>query len=97
MYLCEDMEMEPIMAVWAGLSHLTETEICSETAAAGYSLDGESLPEDELAPYIQIAIDQINFVIGDPATNEYGMSSPFRYITRLICIQSCSSRLPWSP
>ncbi|KAH7911175.1 glycoside hydrolase family 51 protein [Hygrophoropsis aurantiaca] len=53
MYLCEDMEMEPIMAVWAG-----------------YSLDGESLPEDELWPYIQQAIDQINFVIGDPAQSE---------------------------
>ncbi|KAG1747441.1 glycoside hydrolase family 51 protein [Suillus lakei] len=53
MYLCEDMEMEPIMAVWAG-----------------YSLDGASLPENELAPYIQQAIDQINFVIGDPATSK---------------------------
>jgi alpha-N-arabinofuranosidase len=54
MYLCEDMEMKPIMAVWAG-----------------YSLDGESLPEDELTPYIQTAIDQINFVIGNASTNEY--------------------------
>ncbi|KIK93171.1 glycoside hydrolase family 51 protein [Paxillus rubicundulus Ve08.2h10] len=54
MYLCEDMEMEPIMAVWAG-----------------YSLDGESLPDDALDPYIQQATDQINFVIGDPTVNEY--------------------------
>ncbi|KAG1841097.1 glycoside hydrolase superfamily [Suillus subluteus] len=53
MYLCEDMEMEPIMAVWAG-----------------YSLNGASLPENELTPYIQQAIDQINFVIGNPATSE---------------------------
>ncbi|KAG1802221.1 glycoside hydrolase family 51 protein, partial [Suillus plorans] len=53
LYLCEDMEMEPIMAVWAG-----------------YSLDGASLPENDLAPYIQQAIDQINFVIGDPATSK---------------------------
>ncbi|KAG1805328.1 glycoside hydrolase family 51 protein [Suillus subaureus] len=53
MYLCEDMEMEPIMAVWAG-----------------YSLDGASLPETDLAPYIQQAIDQINFVIGDSATSK---------------------------
>ncbi|OAX31790.1 glycoside hydrolase family 51 protein [Rhizopogon vinicolor AM-OR11-026] len=53
MYLCEDMEMQPIMAVWAG-----------------YSLDEYSIPEDELAPYIQQAIDQINFVIGDPAASE---------------------------
>ncbi|EIW76868.1 glycoside hydrolase family 51 protein [Coniophora puteana RWD-64-598 SS2] len=50
LYWCEDMEMEPFMAVWAG-----------------YSLDGTSLPEDELAPYIQAAIDQINFVTGDPS------------------------------
>ncbi|KAG1726923.1 glycoside hydrolase superfamily, partial [Suillus lakei] len=53
MYLCEDMEMEPIMAVWAG-----------------YSLNRASLPENELAPYIQQAIDQINFVIRNPATSE---------------------------
>jgi len=38
---------------------------------SGYSLDQESVPENELAPYIQAAIDQINFVIGDPETNEY--------------------------
>lgn len=53
MYLCEDMEMEPIMAVWAG-----------------YSLDGTSLPENDLALYIQQAIDQINFVIGDSTTSK---------------------------
>ncbi|KAI9568675.1 glycoside hydrolase family 51 protein [Boletus coccyginus] len=66
MYLCEDMEMEPIMAVWAG-----------------YSLDGKSLSEGDLAPYIQAAIDQINFVIGDPTTNEYDLiatTSPFNPI-----------------
>ncbi|KAI0635237.1 glycoside hydrolase family 51 protein [Trametes polyzona] len=34
---------------------------------AGYSLGGTSLPENQLAPYIQQAKDQINFVIGDPA------------------------------
>ncbi|PBK63683.1 alfa-L-arabinofuranosidase precursor [Armillaria solidipes] len=51
---CEDLEMEPIMAVWAG-----------------YGLGGQSIAEDDLEPYIQSAIDQINFVIGDPATNDY--------------------------
>ncbi|KAH0833369.1 glycoside hydrolase family 51 protein [Lanmaoa asiatica] len=54
MYFCEDLGMEPIMAVWAG-----------------YSLNGQSVLENDLSPYIQAAIDQINFVIGDPATNEY--------------------------
>ncbi|KAI0937589.1 hypothetical protein AcV5_000388 [Taiwanofungus camphoratus] len=36
---------------------------------AGYSLDGTSLPEDDVAPYIQQAKDQINFVIGNPMTS----------------------------
>ncbi|KAF9003408.1 arabinofuranosidase [Cyathus striatus] len=47
---CEDLNMEPIMAVWSG-----------------YTLDGNSLAESQLQPYIQQAIDQINFVIGDPS------------------------------
>ncbi|KAI0646369.1 glycoside hydrolase family 51 protein [Trametes meyenii] len=34
---------------------------------AGYSLGGTSLAENQLAPYIQQAKDQINFVVGDPA------------------------------
>ncbi|KAK7034673.1 hypothetical protein VNI00_012315 [Paramarasmius palmivorus] len=37
---------------------------------SGYSLQGMSIPEDELGPYIQQAADQINFVIGDPAESE---------------------------
>ncbi|KAG2143080.1 glycoside hydrolase family 51 protein [Suillus clintonianus] len=44
--------------------------ICMLTSRTGYSLNGASLPENELAPYIQQAIDQINFVIGNPATSE---------------------------
>lgn len=39
-------------------------------SCTGYSLDEQSVPEDELAPYIQQAIDQINFVIGDPSTSK---------------------------
>ncbi|KAJ6454677.1 glycoside hydrolase family 51 protein [Mycena sanguinolenta] len=50
---CEDMEMEPFMAVWDG-----------------YSLDGTSVTGAALEPFISEAIDQINFVIGDPATSE---------------------------
>ncbi|KAI0372021.1 glycoside hydrolase family 51 protein [Pilatotrama ljubarskyi] len=52
----EDVGMEPIMAVWSG-----------EYFVRCYSLGGTSLAENQLAPYIQQAIDQINFVIGDPA------------------------------
>ncbi|KDQ60310.1 glycoside hydrolase family 51 protein [Jaapia argillacea MUCL 33604] len=55
MYWCEDVGMQPIMAVWAG-----------------YSLGGTSLNETSLAPYIQQAIDQIEFVIGDPTTTAGG-------------------------
>ncbi|EAU81465.2 alpha-L-arabinofuranosidase A [Coprinopsis cinerea okayama7 len=33
---------------------------------AGYALGGTSVPENQLGPYIQQAIDQINFAIGDP-------------------------------
>uniref|UniRef100_A0A8H7XS73 non-reducing end alpha-L-arabinofuranosidase n=1 Tax=Psilocybe cubensis TaxID=181762 RepID=A0A8H7XS73_PSICU len=36
----------------------------------GYTLSGASLAENQLAPYIQQAIDQINFVIGDPKKSE---------------------------
>ncbi|KAK0211159.1 arabinofuranosidase [Desarmillaria ectypa] len=49
---CEDLNMEPIMAVWAG-----------------YALQGTSVPQAQLGPYIQQAIDQIDFTIGDSATN----------------------------
>ncbi|TFK48849.1 glycoside hydrolase family 51 protein [Heliocybe sulcata] len=45
LYWCEDVGMQPIMAVWAG-----------------YSLGGTSLPEDELAPYIQQASDQVRVI-----------------------------------
>ncbi|KAI0795426.1 glycoside hydrolase [Abortiporus biennis] len=34
---------------------------------SGYALGGTNLAENQLAPYIQQAIDQINFVIGDPS------------------------------
>ncbi|KAJ7931139.1 glycoside hydrolase family 51 protein [Mycena leptocephala] len=50
---CEDLEMEPFMAVWDG-----------------YSLGGTSVTGAALQPFIAEAIDQINFVIGDPATSE---------------------------
>ncbi|RPD65586.1 glycoside hydrolase [Lentinus tigrinus ALCF2SS1-7] len=53
----EDVGMEPIMAVWSG------------DRVSGYALGGTSEPESQLAPFIQQAKDQINFVIGDPATS----------------------------
>ncbi|KAF9019059.1 glycoside hydrolase family 51 protein [Hymenopellis radicata] len=38
---------------------------------AGYALQHETIAETDLGPYIQQAIDQIYFVIGDPETNEH--------------------------
>ncbi|KAF9003407.1 arabinofuranosidase [Cyathus striatus] len=53
LHWCEDLNMQPIMAVWSG-----------------YALGGTSVAEGQLEPYIQQAIDQINFVIGDPAKSQ---------------------------
>lgn len=54
---------------------------------AGYALGGTSVPENQLDPYIQEAIDQINFAIGDPATSSaaalrasLGRSEPFKLL-----------------
>ncbi|KAF8129383.1 glycoside hydrolase superfamily, partial [Mycena galopus ATCC 62051] len=78
----EDMEMEPIMAVWAG-----------------YSLDGDSIPQPSLAPFIQDAIDQISFAIGDPTTNAWAavrasMGHPAPFNLRFIEIGNEDFRAP---
>ncbi|KAF7318283.1 Alpha-L-AF-C domain-containing protein [Mycena chlorophos] len=52
LHWCEDLDMEPYMAVWDG-----------------YTLGGTNITGAALDPYIAQAIDQINFVIGDPATS----------------------------
>lgn len=69
---CEDLKMEPVLAVFAG-----------------YALNGEhvSSPE-ELAPYIQDALDEIEYVSGDVTTKwgaeraKDGHAAPFalRYV-----------------
>jgi alpha-N-arabinofuranosidase len=49
---CEDLGMEPLLDVFAG-----------------YALNGERLStEQDLAPYVQEALDQIEYVIGDAST-----------------------------
>ncbi|ESK92254.1 alpha-l-arabinofuranosidase a [Moniliophthora roreri MCA 2997] len=52
---------------------------------AGSGGSGSSVPEDQLGPYVQEAIDQINFVIGDPAKSsaaalraQLGHPEPFK-------------------
>jgi alpha-L-arabinofuranosidase len=54
---------------------------------AGYALGGTSVPENQLDPYIQEAVDQINFAIGDPAKSSaaalrasLGRSEPFKLL-----------------
>jgi alpha-N-arabinofuranosidase len=48
---CEDLKMNPVLAVYAG-----------------YSLRGEHVPADQLQPYIQDALDEIEYVTGGPDT-----------------------------
>lgn len=61
--------MEPFMAVWAGatqvfsVKHTVANVSLSPlylSSIPGFSLDGTSLPGDDLAPYIQQAKDQVN-------------------------------------
>lgn len=69
---CEDLDMQPIMAVWSGERGSCLYDPFFLRYSAGFALGGTSLAETQLPPYIQQAIDQINFVIGDPATSEPG-------------------------
>ncbi|CEL54294.1 hypothetical protein RSOLAG1IB_06942 [Rhizoctonia solani AG-1 IB] len=52
---------------------------------AGYALQGETVPESQLQPYIQDAINEIQFVTGDAKTNQwaklraqYGRTAPYK-------------------
>lgn len=38
---------------------------------AGYALDGSSVPEDDLEPYIQEVLNELEYLMGDTST-EYG-------------------------
>ena len=68
LYWCEDLNMEPVLAVYAG-----------------YSLKGEHVEKpDELKPFIQDALDEIEFVSGSAETvwgrkrAELGHPAPFK-------------------
>ena len=62
----EDLNMEPVLGVWAGLW-----------------LNGTHVPEDELAPYVQDALDELEFCMGDTSTKwgsyraQLGHPAPF--------------------
>jgi alpha-L-arabinofuranosidase len=51
---CEDLHMEPVLAVFAG-----------------YTLDRRSVTREQLPQYVQDAVDEIEYVTGDPST-EWG-------------------------
>ena len=51
---CDDLKMEPVLAVWAG-----------------FYLDGPVVPENALQPYIDDALNQLEFITGDAST-KYG-------------------------
>lgn len=47
----DDLGMEPVLAVWAGLY-----------------LENETVPADQLQPYVQSALDELEFLMGDAST-----------------------------
>jgi alpha-N-arabinofuranosidase len=63
---CEDLNVEPVLAVYAG-----------------YSLSGEQVTGKDLEPFIQDALDEIEYVTGDASTKwgtvraQNGHSAPF--------------------
>ncbi|KAI9702635.1 MAG: hypothetical protein M1820_006141 [Bogoriella megaspora] len=54
LYWCEDLGVEPILAVWGGLY-----------------LDGTVISEDDIDTYVQYALDELEFLMGDASTT-YG-------------------------
>lgn len=66
LWWCQDLGMEPVLAVWAG-----------------YYLDGTVIPEDVLGPYVQEALEELEFLMGDASTTygalriSLGYSEPF--------------------
>ncbi|ORY93499.1 glycoside hydrolase superfamily [Syncephalastrum racemosum] len=67
MYMCEDMNMIPILDVYAG-----------------YSLDKSSVAEDDLEPYVQDVLNQLEYLMGDASTTygklraQHGRKEPFK-------------------
>ena len=51
LYWCEDLHMQPVLAVFAG-----------------YALNGEHVTGDKLQPFIEDALDEIEYVTGDAST-----------------------------
>lgn len=64
---------------------------------AGYTLNGASIAESGLAPFIQTARDQIDFVIGNPATNAMGgyLIVIYEHLIDIDCSLKLLNVLPW--
>ena len=66
LYWTEDMEIEPVLAIYAG-----------------YSLDGNSYPEDQMDEVLQSALDELEYCMGDTSTKygalraQHGHPEPF--------------------
>ena len=66
MLWAQDLNMEPVLAVWSG-----------------HYLNGYSVPKDELQPYVQSALDELEFLMGDTSTTwgayrvQLGYPEPF--------------------
>ncbi|KAF2182180.1 glycoside hydrolase family 51 protein [Zopfia rhizophila CBS 207.26] len=54
LHWCDDLNMEPVLAVWAG-----------------FYLEGPVIPENALQPYIDDALNELEFLMGDTSTT-YG-------------------------
>lgn len=54
LHWCEDLELEPILAIWDG-----------------FYLSGPVTPQDQLQPWIQFALDELEFLMGSTST-KYG-------------------------
>ncbi|ORY99025.1 glycoside hydrolase superfamily [Syncephalastrum racemosum] len=67
MYLCEDMNMEPLLGVYDG-----------------YSLDKSSVAEEDLEPYVQEVLNELEYLTGDASTKygamraSHGRKEPFK-------------------
>ena len=72
---CEDLKMEPVLAVYAG-----------------YSLPGEHVdPGPELEPYVQDALDEIEYVTGDTDT-KWGARTREEWPSRAVPARLCRDR-----
>ncbi len=77
MYWCEDMDLVPILGIYAGFS----LDIANYDS--GNSTDANEIPLSMMEPVLQEALDELEFLMGDVSTYwgskraEYGHPKPF--------------------